>query len=668
LLFMLAAVCAAQVSITEFPVAGFPPSAGLSGITAGSDGAIWFILVDGTVTRSTTSGVVTKFPFPIHDMNCCIFSGITSGPDGNLWFTKNDGIVRVTTSGLITEFPVPLGTSTLDRGITAGRDGNVWFTEPSGKIGRITPSGMINEFSTPSGSNGLASIITGPDGNLWFTEEYSGKIGRITTSGTVTEFPLAPGAYPAAITTGPDGNLWFTENSSVIPDEVNNRRIGRMTPSGVVTEFTVPGPASGYELGAITTGPDGNLWFADRVWSDYYAGQVPSYIGRITTSGSIAEFPVSSALLPTPGAITTGPDGNLWFIELGTGIARLTPSSNPAPMGTAAFLKTDTATGGSWRGAYGADGYNVIGDFASYPAYVTVTPAGNFAYTWSSSTSDLRALAKPFAPGDRIAACWYSGTSFSIDLKFNDSNVHQVALYLLDWDVFGGGRTERVDILDRNGNVLDTRAVSNLVNGEYLVWNLSGHVIVRITNTNPLGNAVVSGLFFGGTNATTSTASFLKVDTTSSGSWKGVYGADGYNVIDDVAAYPAYVAVTPEGNYSYTWAPSTSDTRGLQMASAFTDRIAACWYSGASFSIDLTFNDSNVHQVALYLLDWDVFGGGRTERVDILDGNGNVLDTRAVSNFVNGEYLVWNLRGHMVVRITNTNPLGNAVVSGLFFR
>jgi hypothetical protein len=70
----------------------------------------------------------------------------------------------------------------------------------------------------------------------------------------------------------------------------------------------------------------------------------------------------------------------------------------------------------------------------------------------------------------------------------------------------------------------------------------------------------------------------------------------------------------------------------------------------------------------LYLLDWDVYGGGRTERVDILDGNGNVLDTRAVSSFVSGEYVVWNLSGHVVVSITNTNPWGNAVVSGLFFR
>jgi len=82
----------------------------------------------------------------------------------------------------------------------------------------------------------------------------------------------------------------------------------------------------------------------------------------------------------------------------------------------------------------------------------------------------------------------------------------------------------------------------------------------------------------------------------------------------------------------------------------------------------LTFSDSNTHQVAVYLLDWDIYGGGRTERVDILDANGNVLDTRPVSSFANGQYLVWNVSGQVVVRITNLNPSANAVASGLFFR
>jgi hypothetical protein len=225
-----------------------------------------------------------------------------------------------------------------------------------------------------------------------------------------------------------------------------------------------------------------------------------------------------------------------------------------------------------------------------------------------------------------------------------------------------------VDILDTSGNILDTRPVSSFVNGQYLVWNLSGHVVVRITNTNGSANAVVSGLFLGGGASGSGTASFVRTDATTSGSWKGSYGVDGYNVIDDIVSYPSYVAVTPAANSSYIWVLSSSDPRAPQKESSLTDRIAACWYAWTSFSVDLAFNDLSTHQVALYVLDWDIFGGGRTERVDILDTSGNVLDTRPVSSFVNGQYLVWNLSGHVVVRITNTNPWANAVASGLFFR
>jgi hypothetical protein len=102
----------------------------------------------------------------------------------------------------------------------------------------------------------------------------------------------------------------------------------------------------------------------------------------------------------------------------------------------------------------------------------------------------------------------------------------------------------------------------------------------------------------------------------------------------------------------------------LQKAASTTDRIAACWY-GRTFTIDLAFTDQNVHQVALYLLDWDG-GNRRAERIDILDAGNNVLDTRSASAFGSGQYLVWNLSGHVIVRIVQTGPV-NAVLSGIFF-
>ncbi len=375
----------------------------------------------------------------------------------------------------------------------------------------------------------------------------------------------------------------------------------------------------------------------------------------------------------TSGALTT-PVNIVATLNGANQSFSLTVSPSAKSTGTATFLKTDTVSQGTWKGVYGADGYNVIGDTTAYPSYVTVTPSGNLSWTWTAFTNDVRALQKAASTTGRIAGCWYTSGAMSVDLNFTDSASHQVALYTADWDNYTGGRTEQVDVLDANGTVLDTRTVANFVSGEYLVWNLSGHVAIRVTNTKPSANAVLLGLFFGGasSSAPAGPGTFLRADTTTSGSWKGVYGADGYNVIGNVfgtsTAYPSYAIVTPSGYSFWTWAASTGDVRALQKAASTGDRIAGCWYTPSSMTIDINLTDGNTHQVALYFLDWDGMSGGRAETVDILDATGHVIDTRTVSNFYNGVYLVWNLSGHVTARITNTNGGANAVLSGLFFR
>jgi streptogramin lyase len=69
-----------------------------------------------------------------------------------------------------------------------------------------------------------------------------------------------------------------------------------------LTEFALPSPYIGTPM-AITVGPDGNLWFVE----------LNGGIGRVTLDGVITEFP----LLPNtqPESIVSGPDGNLWFTE-----------------------------------------------------------------------------------------------------------------------------------------------------------------------------------------------------------------------------------------------------------------------------------------------------------------------------------------------------------------
>jgi virginiamycin B lyase len=109
----------------------------------------------------------------------------------------------------------------------------------------------------------------------------------------ITNYPVPSAAY--AITTGPDGALWYTGQG--------NNTIGRITTAGSVTEHSVP-TANSQPTG-ITAGPDGALCFTEYLGNN---------IGRITTAGAIIEYPV-----PTTGsesvAITAGPEGALWFTE-----------------------------------------------------------------------------------------------------------------------------------------------------------------------------------------------------------------------------------------------------------------------------------------------------------------------------------------------------------------
>jgi len=85
-----------------------------------------------------------------------------------------------------------------------------------------------------------------------------------------------------------------------------------------------------------------------------------------------------------------------------------------------------------------------------------------------------------------------------VNINLTDGNTYQVALYLLDWNK--ANRSERIDVLNAAGAVIDSRTVSSFSNGVYEVWNISGNVTFRIT-TIAGPSAVLSGIFFGGPKA-----------------------------------------------------------------------------------------------------------------------------------------------------------------------
>ena len=264
-------------------------------------------------------------------------TSIAAGADGALWFNtrvRNGNtffVGRMTTSGAVSLFPSPVS---FPNDFVTGPDGAMWFTGTD-TIGRVTPSGQVTTFGPFfDGAGNLllpAAITTGPDGALWFTSvghwlnngplptRSPGYLGRLTTSGAFSYFPLSAGE-PAAITTGPDGALWFvTAGTWSATNTYVDGFVGKMTTSGAETDY---GAVAGVSP-QIVAGPDGALWFLDG----------SSAVGRIATDGTMSTYPLSG---PDPVGIAAGPDGALWLTDYsysptpgfgeGGSIARMTTS------------------------------------------------------------------------------------------------------------------------------------------------------------------------------------------------------------------------------------------------------------------------------------------------------------------------------------------------------
>ena len=161
---------------------------------------------------------------------------------------------------------------------------------------------------------------------------------------------------------------------------------------------------------------------------------------------------------------------------------------------TASLIGQNTTTQGSWIGTYGAQGYDVIGDAASLPGYATVTPADQSTYVWTTSPNAPQALENP------------GGTGAHRRLLVRADQLHggrgpDRRPGARPGPVLHGlgrqrARSEQVQINNAvTGAVLDTETVSSFSSGVYLDWEVSGNVVITVTNLSG-PNAVLSGIFF----------------------------------------------------------------------------------------------------------------------------------------------------------------------------
>ncbi|HVA38576.1 MAG TPA: hypothetical protein VNJ51_13295, partial [Candidatus Dormibacteraeota bacterium] len=130
------------------------------------------------------------------------------------------------------------------------------------------------------------------------------------TTGTINEFTTPTlGSGPSFIASGPAGSntLWFSEYSI--------GRVARITTSGTITEYPLPTVSGSLPDGIVAAVPpnDNTLWVLE-----FGASQIANVVPNPTPSATptITEYPIpTTPSNPTSAAI--GTDHGLWFTEAG---------------------------------------------------------------------------------------------------------------------------------------------------------------------------------------------------------------------------------------------------------------------------------------------------------------------------------------------------------------
>jgi len=509
-------------------------------------------------------------------------------------------------------------------------------------------------------------VSTSPTGTTYSNDIFNFYEDGTRVTATATANPTFPSMVFSGWTgslTGATNPLTTTVDDQFVPTATFNvtsapLAITSLSPSTAIASSTAPLDVTINGTGfTASNGTTYTYWNGNyRPYTYVSPTQLTLHLaaGDLANVGGQDVYVGNYATVPAPGGSGTQTCGV--GAEASFEVAAAPP---PADSSMATYMGLDTTTQGTWTGKYGANGYLIANDATNAPAYAGVSLTNDSLTTWAASTADPRALQTASGAATRIASAYYSATSFTVNVNLIDGNAHQVALYLLDWG--NSGRTETISILDFATNaVLSTQTFSNFNNGVYAVWNLKGHVLIQV-HASGATNGLTSAIFFDPQAA--ATAAYVGEDLATQGTWTGKYGANGEVIANDVTKLPAYAAVSLTGDTAVTWASPTTDPRALQTTSGASTRIASAYYSATSFTMNVNLTDGNTHQVALYLLDWGK--SGRSETISILDANSNaVLSTQTFSNFNNGAYVIWNLKGHVLIQVHalgNTNGLTSAI-------
>lgn len=540
---------------------------------------------------------------------------------------------------------------------------------------------FAGEIAVPCGR--VSVVPGGPPGlyQLWVDTFGDGTEhgGDITTRSTVADQTGAVAAMYYDVDN--NGDIWWTVANRVVHlafQGVNGQGAPVYNLSGGFSETLWPAPFT-FQSGRTATA--NNLRYDAVADAMYIAGNTidgqPLNVGYAQIGTTICRYDSWSTLKGSTGprytitVPTVADDGGNWFVQdpwtdLGPGGQR--PGFKSwHQAGDYIFVWEEFSQIRIWDANHGnfvmsiGPGPEVNGmtgwtdpsqartfKRASGEYLLTFEDSGqmakNFVYRWTPnrSVTSLPAICtKLVAAGDngRILLSWQGPTGFIDSYKVYRS-------------VNGGAEAFLASVA--SPAFIDTTITAGAT-GTY-----------RVTSVNVVGEGPYSDPATG--HSLIAAAAFVTIDTTTQGTWKGVYGALGNYIFGNTNNLPLFF--NKDGIEQRLLNPGSTDVRGLTSVGVgvTTRELQRAYNQGPSgfvdLHLDLNVSDGATHQVALYCVAWNSSGSTQTMTVKNAT-TGAVLDTRSLSAFDQGSWVVYNISGHVTITAT---PLGGVVgeVDGVF--
>jgi RHS repeat-associated protein len=307
-------------AVTEFAVPGDGPL--LAGITAGPEGAVWFVnYTAGQIDSITTAGALTEYQFP-SGYGPSYDSMITTGPDGRLWFVAGNDIGAMTPGGVYTLYQPPPSGGGSNGSIAVDRSTDALVFVTTGAIGQVTTSGLMSFASTVGENQGAGQIGWAPDGTLWYADTDANAIGML---------PPGPAQFPPPVPVARTyGCACQTIMMAARPESYRGDPVNTATGaySDTVTDASLPGPGVAFAFTRAYTSLDTASGPLGQGWVDPYQASLSFGSGGNATftsaDGQQMTFTDSGGTYtPAPGVYATlaavsggyqltAPDGTLY--------------------------------------------------------------------------------------------------------------------------------------------------------------------------------------------------------------------------------------------------------------------------------------------------------------------------------------------------------------------